>query len=183
VPAMYRLSRIALALICLVPLVHASQPPQRPAATGSTRGRGAGAKNPFVGTWRLVSIERRAADGSSVPGVNPVGGVDPTGTVMYDADGHVSLQIMPRGRPKTLNILQPLTPDQAKAALFGYIAYFGTYTLDERQRVMHIHFDGSLNPSMEDTDGERYYEFNGNRMTFRAGTTATTRLTWERVGK
>jgi hypothetical protein len=179
---MCRMPLIAVVLVALVPLVQASQPPQSPAATGSTLGRGPGA-NPFVGTWRLVSIERRAADGAPVPGVNPVGGVDPTGTVMYDADGHVSLQIMPRGRPRTLDILQPLTPDQAKAALFGYIAYFGTYTLDERQRVMHIHFDGSLNPAMAGTDGERYYEFNGNRMTFRAGTTATTRLTWERVEK
>jgi len=46
---------------------------------------------------------------------------------------------------------------------------------------MHIHFDGSFNPAMVGTDGERCYEFNGNRMMFRAGTTATTRLTWERV--
>jgi hypothetical protein len=60
------------------------------------------------------------------------------------------------------------------------IAYFGTCTLDERQRV-HTHFDGSLNPAMVGTDGERSYEFNGSRMTFRAGTTATARLTWERV--
>ena len=137
------------------------------------------ANNPFVGTWRLISIETRGADGSIAPGPNPVGGVNPTGTVMYDAAGHVSLQIMPSGRPATLNILQPLSPDQAKEALFGYIAYYGTYTLDLRARVMHIHFDGSLNPSMVGTDGERYYEFNGNRMTFRAG--ANTRLSWERV--
>ena len=135
--------------------------------------------NPFVGTWKLISIETRTADGTIAPGPNPVGGVNPTGTVMYDAAGHVSLQIMPSGRPATLNILQPLSPDQAKEALFGYIAYYGTYTLDQHARVMHIHFDGSLNPSMVGTDGERFYEFSGNRMTFRAG--ANTRLSWERV--
>jgi hypothetical protein len=116
---MCRLPHLALALVSLVPLVDATQPPRRPAATGATRGRAPGARNPFVGTWRLISIERRAADGSPVPGVKAVGGVDPTGTVMYDEDGHVSLQIMPSGRAKTLDILQPLTPDQAKAALFG----------------------------------------------------------------
>jgi hypothetical protein len=135
--------------------------------------------NPFVGTWKLISIETRGADGTLVPGPNPVGGVNPTGTVMYDAAGHVSLQIMPSGRPPSLNILQPLSPEQAKEALFGYIAYYGTYTLDERTRTMHIHFDGSLNPSMVGTNGERYYEFNGNRMKFRAG--ANTTLSWERV--
>lgn len=178
---MFRMPGVALALVSLVPLLQASKPPQRPAGPGSTVGLGPDARNPFVGTWRLISIERRAADGSPVPGVNPVGGVDPSGTVMYDDAGHVSLQIMPSGRLKTLDILQPLTPDQAKAALFGYIAYFGTYTLDERQRIMHIHFDGSLNPAMVGTDGVRFYEFNGNRMAFRAGTTTGTRLTWERV--
>jgi hypothetical protein len=135
--------------------------------------------NPFVGTWKLISIETRGPDGAIAPGPNPVGGVNPTGTVMYDAAGHVSLQIMPSGRPASLNILQPLSPEQAKEALFGYIAYYGTYTLDQRARVMHIHFDGSLNPSMVGTNGERYYEFNGNRMKFRAG--ANTTLSWERV--
>ena len=135
--------------------------------------------NPFVGTWKLISIETRGADGALIPGPNPVGGVNPTGTVMYDAAGHVSLQIMPSGRPPSLNILQPLSPEQAKEALFGYIAYYGTYTLDQRTRTMHIHFDGSLNPSMVGTNGERYYEFNGNRMKFRAG--ANTTLSWERV--
>jgi hypothetical protein len=137
------------------------------------------ADNPFVGTWKLISIETRGPDGAIAPGPNPVGGVNPTGTVMYDAAGNVSLQIMPSGRPASLNILQPLSPEQAKEALFGYIAYYGTYTLDQRTRTMHIHFDGSLNPSMVGTNGERYYEFNGNRMKFRAG--ANTTLSWERV--
>jgi hypothetical protein len=137
------------------------------------------ADNPFVGTWKLISIETRGPDGAIAPGPNPVGGVNPTGTVMYDAAGNVSLQIMPSGRPASLNILQPLSPEQAKEALFGYIAYYGTYRLDQRTRTMHIHFDGSLNPSMVGTNGERYYEFNGNRMKFRAG--ANTTLSWERV--
>ena len=161
-------SRIALGAMAIVALLQ-----------GSGASMHAQGNNPFVGTWKLISIETRGADVALAPGPNPVCGVNPTGTVMYDAAGHVSLQIMPSGRPATLNILQPLSPDQAKEALFGYIAYYGTYTLDQRARVMHIHFDGSLNPSMVGTDGERYYEFNGNRITFRAG--ANTRLSWERV--
>src|ERR1700752_839103 len=121
---------------------------------GSSVTMRAQANNPFVGTWKLISIETRGPDGAIAPGPNPVGGVNPTGIVMYDAAGHVSLQIMPGGRPASLNILQPLSPAQAKEALFGYIAYYGTYTLDQRTRTMHIHFDGSLNPSMVGTDGE-----------------------------
>ena len=146
------------------------------ASSTSIRAQG---NNPFVGTWKLISIETRGPDGAIAPGPNPVGGVNPTGMVMYDAAGHVSLQIMPSGRPASLNILQPLSPEQAREALFGYIAYYGTYRLDPRTRTMHIHFDGSLNPSMVGTNGERYYEFSGNRMKFRAG--ANTTLSWERV--
>lgn len=162
--------RTGLAALCVLALMQ-----------GSATRTHAQAGNPFVGTWKLISIESRAADGSVVPPPNPVGGVNPTGMVMYDAAGHVSLQIMPSGRPAALNTLQPLTPEQAKEALFGYVAYYGTYTLDQQARVMHIHFDGAINPSMVGTNGDRFYEFNGNRMTFRAGTTSTTRLTWERV--
>jgi lipocalin-like protein len=160
------------ALVALVGVVVA-------VSQGASTRTDAQARNPFVGTWKLIAIETRGADGKPIPGPNPVGGVNPAGTVMYDAAGHVSLQIMPSGRPASLNTLQPLTPEQAKEALFGYVAYYGTYTLDERAKVMHIHFDGSLNPSMVGTDGERYYEFDGDRMTFRAG--ANTRLSWEHV--
>jgi hypothetical protein len=161
-------STVAVMLVSLLAVIQAS-----------SRGVQAQAANPFVGTWKLISIETRGPDGALLPGPNPVGGVNPTGTVMYDATGHVSLQIMPSGRPAALNTLQPLSPEQAKEALFGYVAYYGTYTLDQPGRVMHIHFDGSINPSMVGTDGERFYEFNGDRMTFRAG--ANTRLSWQRV--
>jgi hypothetical protein len=137
--------------------------------------------NPFVGAWKLISIERRSADGALIEGINPVGGEDPSGMVIYDRSGHVSLQIMPGHRVNTINTLQPLTPDEARDALIGYVAYFGTYSIDPTASVMHLHFDGSLNPSMVGTDGGRFYEFNGDRMTFRAGTSTTTRLTWERV--
>jgi hypothetical protein len=140
--------------------------------------------NALVGTWKLISIERRTADGAVVPGVNPVGGLNPSGTVIYTADGHVSLQIMPSGRSREVDILRPLTPEQAKETLFGYIAYFGTFTLDTREHIMHIHFDGSLNPSMVGTDGTRSYEVSGDRMTLRAGAAnaVSTYLMWERPG-
>ena len=101
---------------------------------------------------------------------------------MYDDAGHVSLQIMPSGRNASINTLQPITPTQAQAALFGYVAYFGTYTLDQDAKIMRLHFEGAINPSMVGTDGDRHYQFDGDRMTFRAGSGgATTWLTWERL--
>lgn len=135
--------------------------------------------NPFVGTWKLISLERHNADGTLVTGVNPVGGVDPTGIVMYDAAGHVSLQIMPSGRARTPGS-PALTPEQT---LFGYVAYYGTYTLDQANRIMTVKFDGALSPTMLGTTGQRYYEINGNRMKFRPSlATGANELTWERIG-
>ena len=45
----------------------------------------------------------------------------------------MAVQIMPdRNRPKYA--AQP-TPEEAKAALIGYTAYFGTYTVDDRNAL------------------------------------------------
>jgi hypothetical protein len=169
---MLRTSGLAIALFVL-----ALVSPARIAAQRGP-GRGTAGANPFVGAWKLVSIERRNPDGSLIPGVNPVGGVNPTGMVMYDAGGHMSLQIMPGGRAKTLNTLQPLTPEQSQSALFGFVSYYGTYTIEEAKKTLHLHFDGAINPSMVGTDGTRLYEFNGNRMIFHAGNNV---LSWEKM--
>lgn len=168
----------ATVLLSLLTMSCANPPGQSPAADAPQARRSAQA-NPFVGSWKLTGIERRNPDGSLIPGVNPVGGVNPTGMVMYDASGHMSLQIMPSGRPQTLNTLQPLTPEQSQSALFGFVSYYGTYTIDEPNKTLNLHFDGAVNPSMVGTDGTRLYEFNGNQMTFHAGTNI---LMWERIG-
>jgi hypothetical protein len=141
-------------------------------------GAKAQARDPVAGSWKLISVESRTADGTLVPEPNPVGGMRPTGLVIFDGAGHVSLQMMPAGRPGTLNTLQPLTPDESKTVLFGYVAYFGSYTVDLSTRTIHIEFQGAINPSMVGTTGERTYEVDGRRMIFHAG---RTRLEWERL--
>lgn len=169
---MFKTSGLVVAL-----LMFATLSPVEVAAQG--KGAGAARPNPFVGAWKLVSIERRNPDGSAIPGVNPVGGVNPTGLVMYDASGHMSLQIMPGGRPPSINTLQPMTPDQEHAALSNFVSYYGTYSIDEAKKTLNLHFDGAINPSMVGTNGTRLYEFTGNRMIFHAGNNI---LTWERIG-
>src|SRR4030095_885780 len=78
----------------------------------------AAANQRFVGTWRLVVYDsggRRNIRGA------------PTGLIYYDATGHMAAQIAPdRSRPSWLPNTTP-TPEQAKDAVGGYTAYFGTY--------------------------------------------------------
>src|SRR5438132_14150554 len=78
-------------------------------------------RKPFVGAWRLVSIEG---------GANPtIRGTQPTGLIIYDASGHMAAQIQP-DRPRQ-RWTGPLTPAIAFEAMLGYPAYFGTYTIDD----------------------------------------------------
>lgn len=93
----------------------------------------------FIGTWRLVSDTQ-------------------TGLMIYDNLGNMAAQVMPnRVRPKYAGA-QP-TPDEAKQAITGYLAYFGTYTVDERARTIAHHRKANLNPGQIGDDAVRRYEF------------------------
>jgi hypothetical protein len=106
----------------------------------------------FIGTWRLVSI----TGGTAAMAANR--GAHPTGLIIYDATGHMAVQIMPdRVRPKYAGTLP--TPDEARAAIIGYTAYFGTYTIDEQAMTVTHHHEGNISPGGATTDGVRRYEF------------------------
>jgi len=126
----------------------------------------------FVGTWRLVSI---TADGKT----DPDRGLHPTGLIHYDANGYMAAQIMPdRARPKFAGT-QP-TPDEAKMAIIGYTAYFGTYTIDEKARTVTHHRTGSINPGNLG-DVVRRYEFASDDRVILRPVESMNALTWERI--
>lgn len=113
-------------------------------------GSGGDAKR-FIGTWRLVSITGH--DGA----LDPIRGAHPTGLIHYDTTGHMAVQIVPdRRRPRFSGALP--TPEEAQAALIGYTAYFGAYSIDERARTVTHHREGNINPGGSG-DFVRQYEF------------------------
>jgi hypothetical protein len=128
----------------------------------------------FVGTWKLVSIE--AAE------PNPLRDGHPIGLIHYDAAGNMAVQIMPdRDRPKWKQGESP-TPEQAKEAITGYVAYFGTYTVDEKARTVSHHREGTINAAGVGVDLVRRYELApGDRLILTPVDTPSTHLTWERV--
>jgi hypothetical protein len=125
----------------------------------------------IIGGWRLISIlekDQPTADR----------GPHPTGLTYYDATGHMALQIMPDlARPKWTG--SP-TPDQAKAAIAGYGAYFGTYRIDEKAKTLIHHQDGALIPGGVGRDMPvRMYAFpTPDRLVMTLG---IRELTWERL--
>src|ERR1035438_2045 len=73
------------------------------------------------------------------------------GRFMFDAHSRVSLHMMrtdrPGGRPSTgPSWASALTPDEMLAILDGYLAYWGTYEIEEAARLLTIHVEGCLRP-------------------------------------
>ena len=137
----------------------------------------------FVGTWKLVAIERFGPNGELLPALAPpaFGSPNPTGFLVYDAAGYMGVTIMQSGRQRFAGA-RP-TPDEAKAALRSYTSYCGTFRVNDAAGVVTHHVQTSLNPNDTGKDQESVFEFSGNRLMLRPtqgvdGTQA--RLTWER---
>ena len=130
-------------------------------------------RKPFIGSWRLVSIEG---------GNNPTNrGSKPTGIIIYDAHGNMAAQIQPdRQRPTYTG-----TPsvEQMAERMRGYTAYFGTYTIDEKAGTVTHHRQGMLDAGAVDFVRKFELEPGGNRITLTpvGSTGRPTHLTWERV--
>lgn len=140
--------------------------------------------NEFVGTWKLVSFEARRSDGQTV---YPFGKVV-VGVLNYDARGNMSVQLMRSDRPAfAISDFQKGTPEETKAAFEGFIAYFGTYEIDEEKGTVTHHVKGSSFPNWVGSDQVRFFELSGNHLTLRTptiqvgGSTLTTLLIWERM--
>jgi hypothetical protein len=115
----------------------------------------------FVGTWRLVS------DVS-------------TGVMIYDNLGNMAVQVMPLRERHKFAGAQP-TPDEAKDAINGYLAYFGTYSVDASAHAVTHHRKGSLNPGQVGDDAVRRYEFEpGDRLVLLAVGSGN-QIIWERA--
>jgi hypothetical protein len=129
-------------------------------ASGQAVSVGADAQR-FVGTWRLVS------DVS-------------TGLMYYDSLGNMAAQVMPnRSRPKYAGA-QP-TPEEAKEAITGYLAYFGTYSVDESVRTVTHHRKANINPGQLGDDVVRAYVFGAGDRLILTPTGATNQIIWERA--
>jgi hypothetical protein len=119
----------------------------------------------FVGTWNLESIEGRDESGEWVA-LQDRFGPDPAGYLMYDSEGHMSVQIMRRNRrPFAAESRRNVSPEEAKEALLGYTAYFGTFSVDAEEGTVTHHRIGHIVPNQVAVDGTRSYRFDGDWLT------------------
>jgi Lipocalin-like domain len=128
----------------------------------------------FVGSWKLISIESANPDATR--------GAHPVGLIYYDAAGNMAVQIMPDRKRAAWKPGESPTPEQAKDAIAGYTAYFGTYTVDEQAHTVSHHRQGTINAGAVGVDLVRRYELApGDRLILTPVESPTLRLTWERV--
>jgi hypothetical protein len=125
-------------------------------------GLGAQSSTSIVGTWKVVKYEDHGPDGS----VSYPYGENPVGYFVYDATGHLSVQIMRTPALKTFPGMREGTGDGAsyRAAFLAYVAYFGTYTVDAAKGTVTHHVEGSMRPDYTGTDQVRPFRIDGDRL-------------------
>ncbi len=124
----------------------------------------------FAGVWRLVSYETQEANGATVQPFGP----DAVGMLIYTRDGCMSGQVMRRGR------------ESREAGTDGYIAYCGSYRVEEAAGEVIHQVEASLYPGWVGSEQRRGYAFAGTRLTLsaklrRKGREIVSRLVWERA--
>lgn len=123
----------------------------------------------LLGAWRYA--------GTRINGGNWDRGANPKGMVYYGPHGDMAVQIAPA--VKRTRAGAEMTAQEAKIAVKDYIAYFGTYSIDEKAGTVTHHRHDSLQP--DDTgDLVRRYEFVGDRLVLRPPH-STMEVTWERI--
>ena len=99
----------------------------------------------LVGAWMLDAAESVRADGSKIE----VFGSNPKGTMIFSSDGHFALIQMRADLPKLAsNSRDAGTPEENKAVVQGSIAYFGTYSVNESDKVITVRLEGSTFPNV-----------------------------------
>jgi hypothetical protein len=159
------------------------------AATDISKSESPGARsstyaNRLVGVWSLVSYTDKHADQEDTHPFGP----DPRGFLIYTADGFVSAQLMKPGRAAFRSSdWHNATPQEYEAAGSGYIAYCGTYEVDEeKSTVTHIP-SVSLLPNLIGGRQCRSIDFAADRLVLRAvtpvagGLYVISRLEWQRI--
>ncbi|HEY0875228.1 MAG TPA: lipocalin-like domain-containing protein [Vicinamibacterales bacterium] len=133
----------------------------------------------LVGSWTLLSYTTEAPDGSTG---KPYG--EAVGRLNYDDLGHMAGQVM---RPNRLAVAPGQWGTQeVRSAYAGYIAYFGTYEVNEAGDTVVHHVEGALNPGWVGGRQVRRLRFEGDLLVLstdvpKAGAMVRHTLTWKKL--
>jgi hypothetical protein len=134
----------------------------------------------LIGVWKLRSCKRTYEDGRTE---YPFG-EKPVGRIEYDKEGRMSALLMRPGRRSTLPPgmeLDKANVDELRDAVTGFVAYFGTFEVEEATQSVIHHVEASLSPSWVGTDLKRRFRFDGTRLILtRPAPNSSDELVWEK---
>jgi hypothetical protein len=117
-------------------------------------------KEEIVGTWSAVS-QYVDQDGKKL---EPFG-TNPKGMVIYDSKGRFILVLQRASLPNfASNNRMTGTAEENKAVVQGSIAYFGRYSVNESERTINLHYDGSTYPNWDGEDQTRLISITGDQL-------------------
>jgi hypothetical protein len=144
-----------------------------------------GYANRLIGVWGLVNYTDEHVDSEDMQPFGP----NPQGFLIYTTDGFVSAQLMKPGRPAFHSAdWHHGTPQEYEASGSGYIAYCGTYEVDEEKATVTHVPSVSLLPNLIHGRQCRSIELQGDRLVLRAagapvagGLNVISRLEWKKI--
>ena len=140
-----------------------------------------GVSGSLIGVWTLQSCVRTFADGHKE---EPFG-ERPVGRIEYDKEGRMFALLMRPGRRSTLAPgleLDTASVEEIREAVTGFVAYFGSYEVDDASQTVTHHVEASLVQSWVGTSLKRGFRWDGARLVLtRAVPGMTDELVWERA--
>jgi len=107
-------------------------------------------KEQLVGTWIYASSTSTRADGSKTDRPNL------KGLVIYTSDGHFAFVSVRADLPKLASPDRArATAEEARAVVEGSIAYYGTYSINEVDKILTAKVEGSTFANLIGTDQKR----------------------------
>jgi hypothetical protein len=148
---------------------------------GWAQEKGGNLKQQIVGTWSLVSQYVDQGGGKKTERF----GSKPRGMAIYERNGKFVQVIVHTSLSKVAsNNAMTGTADENKAIVQGSIAYFGSYTVNDKEGTVVTHVDASSYPNWDGEDQKRKVSISGDEMKFVLPTAAiggTAYTVWKRV--
>jgi hypothetical protein len=139
----------------------------------------AGIVDQLVGAWELAEWSERHGDGTKA---YPLG-EDALGQLLYSGDGHVAAQLVRADRTKFgSDDWRDASVDEGGRAFKEYFGYFGTYSIDLTRHAVVHHVEGAWFPNVEDSEQERIFKLEDDRLVLDADTDwGKVRIVWRRA--
>jgi hypothetical protein len=123
----------------------------------------------LVGTWILVSIVNTSPTGVK----RNLFGENPNGILIFDSGGrYVSIATARNRQEFSSRNRDTWTPDEYKAAVLGTRAQFGTWSVNESDRILIQGIDGSITPNNDGSEARRSISLAGDQLRLSSGNAA-----------